>query len=108
MEPRHGTSICDFPPTPGKRRGVEGLSLNHVLSSDKPLTGRTRQTMLTEAACRLAAAIQARNDLTVHIHDLAMRIDAQTGSGVVNDRSGPGGMEWRSGDFMQRSGLAKV
>ena len=52
------------------------LPRNRVPPGDVALADGTRETVLTEAASRLAAAIQARDRLTVHIHDLAMRVDA--------------------------------
>src|SRR5580692_100048 len=84
------------------------LAQNRVTPGDVALAGGTRQAVLTEPARRLAAAIQAGDDFTVQIHHLAMRVDAQSGAGVMQHWRGPCGMEGRGDDFVERSGLVEV
>ena len=62
-------------------------------AGDVALASGAGDPVLAEAAGRLAAAIEAGDDLAVHVDDLAGGIDAQAGARVVNDRGCPGRIE---------------
>ena len=47
-----------------------------VYTGDVTLSSTSAQAMLIEATGRLATAIEARNNLAVHVHYLAFSIDS--------------------------------
>ena len=61
--------------------------------------GRARKAVQAEASRGFAATIEAGDHLPVNIHNLALYSDLQTGKGIVEDRSGPGRIEWRFVDL---------
>src|SRR6516165_8998891 len=77
-------------------------------ASDVTLASGAGQPVLAEAAGRLAAAIEAGDDLAVNIDDLAGGIDAQAGAGVVDYRGCPGRIEGWFLDPMPRGRLVEI
>jgi hypothetical protein len=62
-------------------------------AGDVALASGAGEPVLAEAAGRLAAAIEAADDLAVDVDDLAGGIDAQASAGVVDDRGCPSRIE---------------
>src|SRR5262249_52316631 len=79
-----------------------------ISPGNKALTNCTRQAMHGKAAGRFAAAIEAGNRGPVHVDDLAARVDAQPGAGVMEHRRRPGRIKRRFFDSVARSRLAKI
>src|SRR4051812_48962131 len=75
------------PPSPEGRRNLYALRahgfLGRLRPGDEALAGGARDAVHAEAAGGFAAAIEAGDDLTVHVDDLAFGVDAQAGAGVV-------------------------
>ena len=64
--------------------------------------------MCAEAARRLAAAVEPRYDLTLHVLHLALGIDPQAGARIVGDRRRPGRLEGGLRNLELGRRLAKV
>src|SRR5712692_5575276 len=64
--------------------------------------------MLVETPSRFAAAVQPRNDLALHVHHLALGVDAEARPGVVHVRGRPGRIQrWRL-DVVRGLSLAEI
>jgi hypothetical protein len=59
--------------------------LGGVAARDAALHGAPRKAMLAEPAGRLTSAIQTRDRLPIQVDDLALCIDPEAGSGIVNN-----------------------
>jgi hypothetical protein len=64
--------------------------------------------VLAEPAGRFAAAIEPRDDFAVQVYHLTLRIDAESGAGVMHNRRGPSGVERWLCDRVHRPGLAEI
>src|SRR5215471_7272527 len=98
------------PPKLGRHRSLASRYRDGGCGSagDVTLASGAGQSVLAEAAGRLAAAIEAGDDLGVHVDDLAGGIDAQAGAGVVDDRGCPGRMEGWTLDPMPWARLVEI
>jgi hypothetical protein len=79
-----------------------------VLPCYVTLTGGSRKPMLTEAAGRLAATVEGRYDLTIHVPHLALGVDSESRTGIVDDGRRPGRIEGGLGDFVSGSRLSEI
>ena len=66
-----------------------------VRSGNESLRRATAQAMLVKSAGTLTGAVETRNDLTAHIHHLALGIDVQPRARVMHVGRCPSGVEWR-------------
>ena len=57
-----------------------------IRSGNKSLSRAAAQTMLVEAAGAFAGAVKAGNDLAIHIHHLALRVNAQARARIMHVR----------------------
>src|SRR5665213_1645201 len=60
-----------------------------ISARDSALHRAPGQAMQTESSGRLSPAIEPGNHFAIHVHHLALCIDAESGARVVNHRSGP-------------------
>ena len=90
--------------------GLSGFSSlrGRVFAGNVPLGRAAAQPMLVEATGRFAATVQAGDHLAKHVHYLALRVDPEASARVVDERRGPGGVEWRRPDFIPGHGLAEI
>src|SRR3954470_19483253 len=58
--------------------------LRRVGPGDEAVHRCATDTVLRAAAARLAARVEARNDLTLRVHHLGLAVDPQTAIGVVD------------------------
>src|SRR5690348_13928008 len=84
------------------------LSCGGVRSRYVALSCASAEPVLIESTRGFTDAVESRNDLTLNVHHLTVCVDSQTGTGIMDERRTPGGVEGRPLNFVFGRRFAEI